>query len=139
MKNNLRLLIVDDDADDRQFFIDAVREIDKAIECVVAKDGLHALELLNNPDFVLPNFIFLDLRMPRFNGRRCLVEIKANERLKDIPLIIYTTSTDVKESAELKNLGATHFISKPHSPDEVYYILSVVLEEQDITLNNDIV
>ena len=70
MKNNLRLLIVDDDADDRQFFIDAVREIDKAIECVVAKDGLHALELLNNADFVLPNFIFLDLRMPRFNGRR---------------------------------------------------------------------
>jgi CheY-like chemotaxis protein len=133
MKKNLRLLIVDDDADDRQFFIAAVNEIDETVKCEVAKDGLHALELLNDPAFDLPDMIFLDLRMPRFNGKRCLEEIKANERLKDIPLIIYTTSTDVKESTELKNLGATHFISKPHSPEEVYYILSVLLEEQNAT------
>lgn len=137
MKKNLRLLIVDDDADDRKFFMDAINEIDGTIECVVAKDGMHALELLNDPAFVLPDFIFLDLRMPRYNGKRCLVEMKASERTKPIPVIIYTTSTDVKESVELKSLGATHFISKPHSPEEVYYILTVVLEEQTTVLNKD--
>jgi CheY-like chemotaxis protein len=137
MKKNLRLLIVDDDADDRMFFIDAVSEIDETIECVVAKDGLHALELLNDPAFELPDIIFLDLRMPRFNGKRCLAEIKASDRLKNIPVFIYTTSTDVKESTELKSLGATHFISKPHSPEDVYYIISVVLEEQKAALNKD--
>ena len=137
MKKNLRLLIVDDDADDRMFFIDAVQEIDETIQCVVAKDGLHALELLTDPAVELPDIIFLDLRMPRFNGKRCLVEIKASDRLKNIPVFIYTTSTDVKESTELKNLGATHFISKPHSPEDVYYIISVVLEEQAAALNKD--
>lgn len=130
MKENLRLLIVDDDADDRRFFVEAASEINATIECAVAKDGLHALEVLNDANNVLPDFIFLDLRMPRFNGKRCLMELKASERLKNIPVIIYSTSTDVKESTDLKSLGAVRFISKPHSPEEVYYILTVVLEEQ---------
>lgn len=130
MKKNLKLFIVDDDADDSNYFIEVVKEINDTIECAVAKDGLHALEVLNDPAFELPDFIFLDLRMPRFNGKRCLMEIKAAERLKGIPVIIYSTSTEVKEANELKDLGAAHFISKPHSPEEVYYILSVVLEEQ---------
>jgi DNA-binding NtrC family response regulator len=130
MKKNLNLLIIDDDPDDRWFFQDAVNEINETIECTFAKDGMQALELLNNPTLALPDYIFLDLRMPRVSGKRCLTEIKANDRLKDIPVLIYTTSTDVKESIELKSLGASHFISKPHSPEEIYYILTVVLEEQ---------
>ena len=130
MNKNLKLLLVDDDADDRRFFIEAALEINDKLECAVAKDGLHALQILTDESQTLPDFIFLDLRMPRYNGKRCLLEIKANERLKDIPVFIYTTSTDVKESTELKELGAVHFISKPRSTDEIYYILSVVLEEQ---------
>jgi CheY-like chemotaxis protein len=129
MKKELRILIVDDDPDDRKFFMDAVGEIDNTISCYVANDGLHALELLNDEGNSLPDFIFLDLRMPRYNGKRCLMEIKASERLRNIPVIVYSTSTDVNESRELKSLGAAHFISKPHSPEEVYYIISVVLEE----------
>lgn len=130
MNKNLKLLIVDDDADDRQFFVNAVNEINGTIECAVAKDGLHALRVLNDSSIALPDLIFLDLRMPRFNGKRCLLEIKATERLKEIPVIVYTTSTEVKESSELKDIGAVEFISKPHSTEEIYYILSVVLEEQ---------
>ena len=130
MKDNLKLLFVDDDADDRRFFAEAVKEINDAIECEVAKDGLHALEILNDESLRLPDLIFLDLRMPRYNGKRCLLEIKGHDRLKDIPVIIYTTSTDVKEANELKELGAVHFISKPRSTEDIYYILSVVLEEQ---------
>jgi CheY-like chemotaxis protein len=130
MKKNLRLLIADDDADDRMFFIDTVKEIDDSIECCVAKDGLHALEVLNDSAFDLPDYIFMDLRMPRFNGKRCLAELKKNERLKHIPVLIYTTSRDVNESIELKSMGAAHFISKPNNPEEIYYILTVVLEEQ---------
>ena len=130
MKDHLRLLIVDDDKDDRHFFIDSIRQINSSIECFTAMDGLEALQLLNDVSLPLPDFIFLDLRMPRYNGRRSLIEIKSSERLKHIPVIIYTTSTEVKDSDDLKGLGAVHFISKPHSPEEVYYILSVVLEEQ---------
>ena len=129
-KAGLKILLVDDDADDRKYFKEAVREIDATIECATAKDGQQALELLQNPEHSLPDYIFLDLRMPRYNGKQCLMQIKADARLKDIPVIIYTTSKEVEESVELQRLGAVHFISKPSDPAEIYYVLSLVLEEQ---------
>jgi DNA-binding NtrC family response regulator len=137
MKNDLKILVIDDDADDRWLFQEAIQEINSSITCVFARDGMFALEMLNDPQFVLPDYIFLDLRMPRINGKRCLAEFKSTDRLKNIPVLIYTTSTDVKESEELKLLGAAHFISKPHSSEEIYYILTVVLEEQLIIKENN--
>lgn len=125
-----KILLVDDDADDRKYFLDALAEIDPTIEGVTAKDGQQALALLGSPDFHLPDYIFLDLRMPRISGKQCLLQIKADSRLKDIPVIIYTTSRDVEESEELERLGAVHFISKPADPDEIYYVLTLVLEER---------
>jgi DNA-binding response OmpR family regulator len=130
MKDKTKLLIVDDDADDTQLFIDAVKDFDEHIECVSAKDGKDALDLLNDLNTSLPDYIFLDLRMPRFNGKRCLMEIKKDERLKDIPVIIYTTSKELEDSKELKEMGAIHFISKPANPEEVYFVVSFALEEQ---------
>lgn len=130
MKNSLKILIVDDDADDRKLFIDAIKEVDTDINCTTAVDGKEALELLKSNYNSLPDFIFLDLRMPRFGGKKCLQEIKGDERLKAIPVVIYTTSKDVEEAKELREIGAVHFISKPSDPDEVYYLVSFVLEEQ---------
>ena len=129
MKDNITLLIVDDDSDDRQLFIEAVKEFDPGITCFTASDGQQALEFLHTTDS-LPDFIFLDLRMPRFNGKRCLLELKKDEQLRNIPVIIYTTSREVEESSELKELGAVYFISKPGNPEEIYYLVSFVLEEQ---------
>jgi CheY-like chemotaxis protein len=129
MESYLRLMIVDDDADDRTLFVQSVKEIDETIECIVAKDGQEALKLLSQPLSKLPNFIFLDLRMPRVGGKKCLIELKKDEKLKNIPVVIYTTSRELKESQELKELGAVHFISKPGSPDEIYYVVSFVLDE----------
>jgi DNA-binding NtrC family response regulator len=129
MKNNMSLMIVDDDPDDRTLFIEAVKEVDEHIECITATNGQEALDLLRNPAAVLPDLIFLDIRMPRFSGKKCLAEIKNDERLKDIPVIIYTTSREVEESKELKEMGAYHFISKPSNSDEIYYLVSFALEE----------
>lgn len=125
-----KILLVDDDADDRKYFKEAVQEIDATIEYAEAKDGQQALELLRNMERALPDYIFLDLRMPRYNGRHCLLQIKADARLKNIPVIIYTTSREVEESEELQALGAVHFISKPSDPEEIYYVISLVLEER---------
>jgi CheY-like chemotaxis protein len=83
----------------------------------------------------LPDYIFLDLRMPRVGGRKCLEEIGRDKRLRDIPVFIYTTSTDVKDSIELREMGAVHFITKPVDPGDIYYILSVVLDEKWGQLN----
>lgn len=129
MKNSKSFLIVDDDADDRMLFIEAVREINKSIECKIARNGEQALKLLSNIEYPLPDFIFLDIRMPRIDWKKCLVEIKKDERLKNIPVIIYTTSKGVEESKELRDMGAFHFISKPRNADEIFYLISFVMDE----------
>jgi len=129
MKENMSFLIVDDDADDRMLVIESVREIDETIECKIARNGEQALELLRNIEVPLPNFIFLHIRMPRLNGKKCLFEIKKDERLKHIPVIIYTTSKAVEESKELRAMGAFHFISKPRNADEIFYLISFVMDE----------
>lgn len=123
------ILLVDDDEDDRKLFFDAVKELDAAITCISARDGQEALRYLRETANPLPDFIFLDLRMPGLSGQQCLVEIKKEPRLTSIPVMIFTTSRNVRESEELKQLGATHFMSKPVFPDDVYYMLSFVLGE----------
>lgn len=130
MKENIRLLIVDDDEDDRQLFIESAKEVDENIICVTANDGQQALEILKNKENILPDYIFLDLRMPRFSGRKTIEEIKRDANLIHIPVIIYTTSREMEDSDELKKLGAAHFVSKPVNPEEIYYLISAVIEEK---------
>jgi len=124
------LLIVDDDEDDRQLFIESAKEVDKDIICITANEGQEALHILENKENKLPDYIFLDLRMPRFSGKKCLEEIKKDKRLLHIPVIIYTTSREVVDATELKKMGAAHFISKPVNPEEIYYLISAIIEEK---------
>jgi CheY-like chemotaxis protein len=108
-KENIKILIIDDDEDDTQLFIESAKEIDENIICVAARDGLEALQLLKNTDNKLPDYIFLDLRMPGFSGQKTLAEIKKETRLLHIPVIIYTTSRGLEESIELKKNGCCSF------------------------------
>ena len=125
----MTILLIDDDEDDRKLFFEAVREFDETITCVGSRNGQEALLYLKNEANPIPDFIFLDLRMPGLSGQKCLEEIKKDPRLVPVPVIVYSTSTDVKESIELKKMGAVHFMSKPESPDDIYYMVSVVLSE----------
>ena len=126
----MTISLIDDDEDDRKLFFEATADYDDTIKYIAAADALEALGYLNNAANVLPDFIFLDLRMPGLSGEQCLVEIKKDLRLASIPVIIYTTSRDEKESVRLKGLGAAHFMSKPVLPDDVYYMVSFVLGEK---------
>lgn len=126
----MTILLVDDDEDDRKLFFEATEEYDNTIKYVGAASTREALQYLSNDANALPDFIFLDLRMPGLSGEQCLIEIKKDTRLASIPVIIYTTSRDEKESARLKGLGAAHFMSKPVMPDDVYYMVSFVLGEK---------
>jgi len=130
MKENIRILIVDDDEDDRQLFIESAKEVDENITCITANDGQQALEILKNKENALPDFIFLDLRMPRVSGRNTIEEIKKDTNLCDIPVIIYTTSRQLEDSDELKKMGAAHFVSKPVNPEEIYYLICSVIEQK---------
>ena len=130
MEKSITILFADDDADDRKLFFEAVKEIDDTIKCIGAANGKEALRYLKNEALPRPDYIFLDLRMPGISGQECLEEIKKDGNLMHIPVIVYTTSREVEESIKLKKLGAVHFMSKPDSPDEIYYMVSFVLGEK---------
>lgn len=105
------LMIVDDDKDDRFFFRSAIRKNNPSFECIEAENGVDALQQLRNAE-QLPDFIFLDLNMPKMDGKECLTELKKDKNLKNIPVIIYSTS-DYKLDKEItKELGADYFLTK---------------------------
>lgn len=91
----------------------ALGQVNAAIRCEFANDGIEALNKLQDEQVSRPDYIFLDLNMPRMDGRQCLMEIKRQSRLRDIPLVVYSTSSDEDFQAEMKKLGATAYIVKP--------------------------
>src|SRR3954447_1638284 len=92
------LLIVDDDPDDTQLFCEAVSKINNTFHCYSAATGEEALQLLKSA-IVKPDFIFLDLNMPRMGGKQCLIQLKKDPRFTKIPIVIYSTSK-IKEDIE---------------------------------------
>jgi len=105
------LMIVDDDTDDRYFFRSAIRKNNPSYQCIEAENGVDALDQLRKAK-QLPDFIFLDLNMPKMDGRECLKELKKDKTLKDIPVIIYSTSDYKLDKEVTKELGADYYITK---------------------------
>lgn len=112
-------MLIDDDADDRYMFCEALYVVDHSAKCIAAQDGAEALDMLRAQETHLPDFIFLDLNMPRLNGQQCLSEIKKTRSLDHIPVIIYTTSNQQTDIDEAKTRGAACFITKPNTFDGI--------------------
>jgi CheY-like chemotaxis protein len=121
------LFLVDDDRDDREIFEEALMECDPSIDLIFAKDGVEALEILDSGN-ILPDVIFLDYNMPRMNGMECLKKLKANQRTKQIPTVMYTTSGDRALEKTLLMLGADHYMQKTVGFKELCVELKRLLE-----------
>jgi CheY-like chemotaxis protein len=121
------VLIADDDPDDIEMFAEALLEIDDHICCLSACNGYEALQLLNVANAPKPDIIFLDLNMPKLNGKQCLVKLKQQDRFADIPVIIFTTSKLDDDNEEMRRLGAIGFITKPSKYSELVHLLANLL------------
>lgn len=115
MGTDQKYLIIDDDADDADFFCEAIEQIRPNASCDVASNGEEALKLLRQRITNVPNVIFLDLNMPIMDGRACLFALKQDKKLRDIPVIIYTTSTHSRDREATMALGASYYLVKPTS------------------------
>jgi len=105
------VLYADDDLDDRELFADALEEVNPAVKLVLARDGNEVIELLEDQN-ELPDFIFLDINMPLMSGKECLKRLKRVDRLKSVPVIMYTTTSNKEEFKNLVLLGAADCVVK---------------------------
>jgi CheY-like chemotaxis protein len=129
-KDLIHVLLADDDEDDRLFFRDAFQEIKINTKVDLVNDGVELMDYLTRNGHILPHILFLDLNMPRKNGVECLLEIRRNDRLRDIPVAIYSTSSSEEDIEETFVKGANVYIKKPSD----FGTLKKILEEV-ITIN----
>lgn len=106
------ILLIEDDADDRYFFTDALSEMHSTATYNIAVNGKEALEWLKT-SVTLPDLIFTDINMPVMGGIECLTAIRNNPRTQNIPVVILSSASEQAEPA--RQLGAKAFIKKQGS------------------------
>lgn len=107
------IALADDDSDDADLFAEAVQAIDPKIVVERASNGLELLDKMRGDHIIFPDVIFLDINMPEMNGWDCLGELKNSPKLKDVPVIMYSTSSNIHDKAKAAKLGASYFYTKP--------------------------
>ena len=130
----INILLADDDHDDCAFFVEALKEIPVDAHFTAVHDGMQLMETLQSARS-LPDVVFLDLNMPLKNGFECLSEIMTNDRLKNLPVIILSTSYDFKEVDRVYEGGAHYYIRKP---SQFMQLKKVIQQGLAIVENNDV-
>lgn len=137
MKTNkqipLNVLLADDDPDDRFFFTKALSEIPIETHLTTVNNGEELMKYFSDNIKNLPDILFLDLSMPRKTGYECLVEMKADKKLENLPAIMYTTSftrgIDLEANliSTLSKMGAEDYIRKPADFGELKLVIQETL------------
>lgn len=113
------ILLVEDNADDEQLTLRAMRQSEIPNIIRIARDGAEALDKLFGPEAGrLPDLVLLDLKLPKINGLEVLERIRAEETTKTLPVVILTSSDEERDIVESYNLGANSYIRKPVDFDQ---------------------
>lgn len=119
--------LIDDDDDELYYVRDALSTIDSRFTCMRAKDGEEGLKVLATGN-VLPEFIFLDLNMPRMAGTECLIHLRRLANLASTPIYIYTTAQCSATLIEnMISSGATNVFVKPTRMQELVSLIKALL------------
>ena len=119
----MTVLYVEDDPEDRDIFKEALESISPSSVCHLATDGNDGLRyLLKNS--VQPDYIFLDINLPEMNGKEFLKMIKETERFRNIPVVMYSTSSRPEDKDECLQLGAFDFVIKPSTFAQIREMLA---------------
>jgi CheY-like chemotaxis protein len=129
MAKPLHVLLADDDLDDCIMFEKALKELPIMTNLKTVYDGDGLLKELSLKNGGLPDLIFLDLNMPRINGVECLHIIKTSDELKNIPVVIFSTSVHETLARKLIDKGARECIRKPSSFPELKKVILNTLSE----------
>jgi CheY-like chemotaxis protein len=124
----LNILLVEDDKDDILFFKEAVEKLEIVNELVIAYNGEEVFSLLCDEKKIF-DLIFLDINIPLKDGKQCLKEIKAHEKYKEIPVIMFSGSQAQSDVDEVYELGAHYHVVKPYAHSNYVASLKIVFEK----------
>lgn len=125
----LRILLVEDSPSDVRLIREALKEAKVPVQIAVARDGVDAIEHLKQSETghtVRPDMVLLDLNLPRKNGKEVLAEIKASPGLKQIPVLVMTSSRSEEDVAEVYELNANCYITKPGDLHEYVHVVRAI-------------
>ncbi|MET0232380.1 MAG: response regulator [Rhodanobacteraceae bacterium] len=126
MKEIRTILLVEDSAADAEMTVDALREAKLANPIVHVEDGVEALDCLfqrgawADRPAVIPAVVLLDIKMPRLDGIEVLREIRANERLQHVPVVILSSSREEGDLARSWDLGVNAYVVKPVNAQQFF-------------------
>lgn len=127
MKPKTRVIIVDDDADDREIIRDAFLTRYPEFDYQFVENGERLMQLLEKSGPTeMPAIILIDLNMPGKDGREALKEIKSSERFRSIPTVVFTTSSSARDRQTAYLLGANCFITKPDTFNKMIEITASI-------------
>jgi CheY-like chemotaxis protein len=132
MNMPLSILLADDDLDDQIFFEKVLSDLSIATNLTIFKNGEELMEYLNTNTNKI-DILFLDLSMPYKTGFECLIEIKENEKLRDLKVVMFTCSFTKGIDFEqimintLTRMGANGFIRKPDSFEQLKNLIETTL------------
>lgn len=118
------ILLIDDDDDEHEIFSSALKMLGGTFNFISAgscEEGLSLLQHIN------PDYIFIDVNMPRINGLICLEEIKKIERVAHVPVYMYSTGMNARDGQRALQLGAIDYIIKPNSISNLSTLLQNML------------
>jgi DNA-binding NtrC family response regulator len=124
-RSTINILIADDDRDDALLLTEAVHDILPSANCIHVLDGIAALRHIKTN--VEPDLVFLDLNMPLKNGLNCLKDISNLDLLPNTPIVIYSTSRNIRDIDESYKYGASFYIIKPASFRELCKIIKLAI------------
>lgn len=131
MQDETRILIVDDNEADIWLLKDYLAQTNKIMSIEAIKDGKEALLYLKREgqyaDADIPSLILLDLNIPKFNGKEILSELKKTIWLKEIPVIVLTTSSNPQDKEDCLKMGASLYLTKPASLDGYEQMIDTIL------------
>lgn len=106
-------LLADDDLDDAELFSEAVMNLDPHVDFRHVEDSNELFKFLEGQEKKITDILFLDINMVPVSGWDCLIKIKNRKEYRDIPIIIYSTSSSNLDKQKARKLGASGFLSKP--------------------------
>lgn len=121
------VFLIDDDPDDLQFMRDALNQVDSSILCVSFVYPEEAIKLLTKELIVLPDYIFIDINMPKITGEDCLRQLRMDDKFLITPIILYSTSMPKEVSDKLLKAGANFTFSKPNTENEYLIVLESII------------